>query len=137
MFVVAAVALTLAGCSAAQKVADFVGTVTAPITNPVRDVDIYRVKNTYAATLAIAVNYREYCWSKPYAALMADPAAKPICQRRRDVIRGIQAAQLKASAAIRRAEAFARANPTTTATALVQEAWAAVQDFQRAVPSAP
>lgn len=136
MFIITAVALTLAGCGAAQKVADFVGTVTAPIVNPVREVDIYRVKNTYAATLALAVNYREYCWSKSYAALLADPIAKPICQQRRNVMRNIQVTQSKASAAIRQAEAFIRANPTISAAAIVQAAWAAVQEFRRVVPSA-
>jgi hypothetical protein len=127
-------ALSLAGCGPAAKLGDLVSAVTTPITNPVSTTDIYRVKNVYAATLELAVKYREYCWSKPYEALMADPVGSRLCQSRRQVVRSIQTAQVKAKVAINRADAFVRNNPTFTATTAISEAWTAVREFQNAVP---
>lgn len=127
--IVVALALTLGGC-AGSGVEKFVSAVTTTIKNPVGTVDLYRAKNVYASALEIAVKYRDYCWSKPYAALMADPIARPICQRRRPIVRSLQAADTKAYAAIRSAENFVRNNPTINATSAIGAAWAAVTDFQ-------
>lgn len=129
-----ALALTVGGCSGAAKVADLVSAVTTPIKNPVDRVDIYRVKNVYAATLSLSVDYRAYCWSKPYRALMADPVAKPLCKSRRAVVRKIQSADNKAHFAIRKAERFVQNNPTVTAATVISAAWTAVRQFQNAVP---
>lgn len=123
-------AIGLAGCETINTAGKFFTAATTTINNPVRSVDLYRVKNVYAATLELAVKYRAFCWSKPYAVLMADPVAKPVCQRRRSVVRQMQAADNKATAAIRTAENFVRNNPTLNATSAIGAAWAAVTDFQ-------
>lgn len=130
---IALVALSLGGC-AGTKVGDALHVVTATVANPVGTTDIYRVKNGYAAALALAVEYRRYCWSKPYAALMADPVSKPICEKRRAVVRVAQKARQNASGAIRAAETFVANNPTLNAASVVSAAWQAVTDFQNAVP---
>lgn len=128
-----ALALTLAACGG--KVGEFISAVTTPIVNPVSSVDIYRVKNVYAATLSLAADYRDYCWGRSFRALMADPVAKPVCQRRRAVVRGIQSAAAKAKSAIASAEIFVRDNPTVNAASAITAAWTAVRSFQSAVPS--
>lgn len=127
LFIILAVTLSLGGCANLGKVAEF---VTTGITNPVGAVNIYQAKNVYASALEIAAGYREYCWSRAYAALMADPVAKPICQNRRPIMRTIQDADNKAFAAIQRAENFVRNNPTLNASAVINEALAAVSAFQ-------
>lgn len=127
--------LVLAGCGAGTKVGALVDAVTTTITNPVSAVDIYRVKNTYAATLQLMSDYRTYCWSKPYAALVADPIAKPVCRSRRSVVRAMQTAQLKAGSAVRSAETFVQQHPTLNAATAIAAAWDAVKAFQATVPS--
>lgn len=110
------------------------GLTSPPIVNPITNVDIWRVKNTYAATLQLAKDWRSYCWSKPYASLLADPIAKPVCKDRRNVVRQIQKYQPIAGAAVRRADQFVRNNPTINAAGAIGLAWDAVTDFQRVVP---
>lgn len=136
-FAILAVVLSLGGCAALDPAGKsiFAGgtSLTASITSPIGPVDIYRVKTVYASALEIAVGYREYCWSKPYAVLMADPIAKPVCQSRRRNVRAMQAADIRADAAISTAENFIRNNPTVSAASAVSAAWAAVTDFQGAV----
>lgn len=102
--------------------------------NPISDVDIYRVKNTYAAALELAVEYRSYCWARPYAVLMVDTIARPLCERRRPIMRAIQSAQINAGAAIVEANRFVRDNPTITAASAIDAAWTAVTNFKNAVP---
>lgn len=129
--------LALGGCAAEQKSVLAGGSsITATVANPVGPVDLYRAKNVYSATLKLAVSYREFCWSKPYAALVADPITRPVCQDRRKVVRAMQAADTKANAAIKTAENFVRRNPTLSAVSVVGAAWQAVTDFQAAVPRA-
>jgi hypothetical protein len=118
--------LALGGCL--QTVSDVAKAVTTTITNPVGGKNIYQAKLVYASTLEIAVKYREYCWSKPYDVLLQEPLA--ICKNRRGNVRQMQAARLKASAAIRSAEKFVRENPTLNATSAIGAAWTAVTDFQ-------
>lgn len=125
-------ALGFAGCA---SVGNVVSAVTTTITNPVNEVDIYRAKNVYAGTLELAVEWRTYCWSKPYAALMADPIAAPICQDRRATVRKVQAARPKVAAAIRTAENFVRDNPTVNAGSAVLAMWTAVNDFKSMIPA--
>lgn len=130
--ILCAVALSLGGC-AGTKVGDLLQTVTTTITNPVGVTDIYRVKNAYAAALELVVEYRRYCWSKPYAALMADPVSKPVCERRRAVVRVAQSARRNARGAINAAEIFVANNPTLNAATAIDAAWKAVTDFQNSV----
>lgn len=128
---VALLALGLAGCAQIGQVASL---VTTTITNPVDSVDIYRAKNGYAATLVAVVQWRDYCWSKPYAALMADPAARPVCENRRPRLRAIQNADNRAFASITTADKFVRNNPTLNAATAIRAALQAVTDFQNVVP---
>lgn len=127
------IALSLAGCATGGV--DFFKLATASIDNPISGVDIYRVKNTYAAALELAAEYRRYCWSAPYNTLMADPVGSRICRTRRAVVRTIKRADTKASAAISAADTFVANNPTLSATALIGAAWEAVTSFQKAIPA--
>lgn len=104
------------------------------VTNPVTNLDIYRVKNTYAATLQLAKDWRTYCWSKTYKAIMADPVAKPVCQNRRQTVRQIQKYQPVAGSAVAKADAFVKANPTVSAVSLIGPAWDAVTALQNVIP---
>lgn len=119
----------LGGCPAST------GNIFQSIPNPVTNIDIYRVKNTYAATLQLAKDWRAYCYSKTYAAIMADPVAKPVCQHRRQTVRQIQKYQPLAGAAVRRADEFVKNNPTVNAAGAIGLAWDAVTDLQRVVPT--
>lgn len=131
---VLALTLLVGGCATGSKLDNLIQAVTTTITNPVGATDIYRVKNAYAAALQLVVGYREYCWSRPYAVLMADPISKPICERRRAVVRAAQSARRNARGAINAAEQFVANNPTLNAASAVSAAWQAVTDFQNSVP---
>lgn len=126
-------AFSLAGC-AGTRVGDLLQVATSSVVNPIGATDIYRVKNAYAAALELAVEYRQYCWSKPYDALMADPVSKPVCERRRAVVRFAQSARQNAGGAIAAAENFVAANPTLNASTVIGAAWQAVAAFQNSVP---
>src|SRR5262245_9759086 len=104
-----AVALTLAGC-AGTPAGEILRAASSTYANPVDGTNIYQVKNAYAAALTLVVRYREYCWSKPYAALMADPVSKPICERRREVVRVAQKTRRQARGAIDAADRFIAQN---------------------------
>jgi hypothetical protein len=134
LLLAAALAFTVAlgGCAQVQKVMEV---ATATVTNPVSQTDVYRAKTVYAATLQAVVEYRDYCWSKPYAVLMADPVAAPICQHRRKIVREAQRARPQVAAAIRVAENFVRDNPTLNASAAIAAMWKAVNDFKALVPA--
>lgn len=123
--------LILPSCALIQNATD---AVTQTITNPFGPVDIYRVKNVYAATLELVKDYRQYCWAKPYAALMADPVAAPLCKNRRPIVRAAQAARVKAKSAIVVADNFIRNNPSGNAISYVTAAWSAVNEFKNSVP---
>lgn len=126
------IALALPACAPLTKFAD---TITQTIVNPLGPVDIYRVKNVYAAGLTLAAEYRNYCWSRTYASLMADPVARPLCQNRRPNVRTIQFASGEASKAIRIADNFIRQNPSGNAVTYVTAAWDAVQAFRSTIPA--
>jgi hypothetical protein len=125
------IAVSLAGCSTSQ-VGDFIG---GGIVNPITNVDIYRVKNVYAATLELANRYRSYCYEVSYQQILADPIRRPVCKDRRAVIRQIQRYQPIAGEAVRKADAFVRSNPTVNASGVIGVAWDAVSQFQRVVPT--
>lgn len=130
-------ALLLGGCASLPGPLGTLGKVlTTTVVNPVNETDLYRAQNAYAAALELAVEYRKYCWSAPYATLMADPVAQPICQRRRAVVRAFQNARRNAGAALLAAQNFIANNPTLNAATAVSAAWKAVADFQSAVPVA-
>lgn len=126
--------VALAGCQSGD-VAKFTRAVTTTINNPIGDVDIYRVDNTYAASLELFAEYRRYCWSAPYKTLMADPVASKVCGSRRPVVRALWGAQAKAKAAIITAKKFVANNPTLNAASAIGAAWQAVTDFQSAIPA--
>lgn len=126
--VVISLGVLLGGCPVTT------GNIFQSVQNPITNVDIYRVKNTYAATLQLAKDWRAYCYARPYSVLIADPVAKPICKDRRKVVREIQKYQPIAGIAVRRADQFVRDNPTVNAAGAIGLAWDAVTDFQRVVP---
>ncbi len=134
-----ALALALVSCGPAREVAEFVGkattSLTTTITNPLGPVDIYRVKNAYAASLQLAADYRSYCWSKSYAAIVADPISKVACENRRAIVRAMQRTSSNASGAIRVADKFIRDNPNGNAISYVSSAWDAVQSFRSSIPT--
>lgn len=135
IILVAALTLSLAGCASLPgPLGDIVKAITTTVINPVDQTDIYRVKNAYAATLELAVEYRRYCWSAPYATLMTDPVAQPVCRQRRAVVRAFQKAQRNAGAALVIAQNFIANNPTLDAASAVRAAWQAVADFKNFVP---
>lgn len=127
-------ALTVSACGPGTKVGDLISLATSTVTNPVTAVNVYQVKNGYAAALELAVAYRSYCWSKSYAAILKDPVMKPLCQSRRSAVRSIQKAQLQAHDAIDQAQEFVRLNPTLDASAVIALAVKAVGSFRSAVP---
>jgi len=136
--IIATALLGLSLVSCAPQIAQFekiVSVATSTVTNPISSTDIYRVKNVYAATLQLAVDYRKVCWSGTYAELMADPVIGPVCKSRREVVRRIQSAKAIASIAVRKADAFVKNNPTINASVVINEAWSAVTAFQAVVPS--
>jgi len=127
--------LVLSGCAQVQKAGDILSAATQTIVNPLGSTDIYRVKNAYAAGLQLVVEYRNYCWSKPYAVLMADPIARPICKNRRPIVRAMQRAKGHASNAIRVADNFIRDNPSGNAISYINAAWASVLEFRATIPA--
>ena len=128
-----AITLVLGGC-AGTKVGDLISAATTTIVNPIDSVDIYRVKNTQAVTLELAVQWRRTCWSDSYANLMKNPATKLLCQSRRPTLRAMQGAYAKADLAITQAELFIRNNPTLNAATVLQAAWNAVSAYRNAIP---
>lgn len=126
--------VALAGCQAGDF-AKFTSAVTTTIANPIGDVDIYRIDNTYAASLELFAEYRRYCWSAPYKTLMADPVASHACASRRPTVRALWSAKAKAKAAIITAKKFVANNPTLNAASAISAAWSAVTDFQNAIPA--
>ncbi len=127
-----ALTLVVGGCA---QLRDVVNVATTTIVNPIDSVDVYRAKNVYAATLQVAADWRALCWSKPYAALMADPVTKPLCQNRLSWLRQIQIAKDRASMAVHDATLFIEMNPTLNASAVIKAAWDQVTKFRNAIPA--
>jgi hypothetical protein len=127
-------AFGLAGC-AGTPLEQAVNVLTASVQNPVDNTNIYQVQNTYAAALRLTVEYRRYCWAKPYRDLLVDPITKSICEHRRQVVRTAQKYRKDARLAIDEAEQFITNNPTLNASAVVQAAWRAVQVYQNSIPA--
>lgn len=125
LFVILTLALSLSACQSAGSVGSFFSEVAATVTSPISTIDLYRVKNVYAAADQLAIEYRSYCYSKPYADLMSDPVAQPVCKYRRQVITTFQAKRKIAARAI--------ANAKTDS--LLSVAWSAVSDYKNSVPT--
>jgi len=102
----------------------------APQPNPISGVTLYQVKNVYAIGLQLVVDYRNYCWARPYAVLMADPVAKPLCQNRRANVRAAQSAKVVAKKAVDTATAVGTGS-------YISAAWDAVNIFRSSVPAVP
>ncbi len=126
-----ALAVGVAGCGTLQNLSDKAAGVYTAVTSPRT---IYDVKNAYAAADTLVINYRKYCWSQSYAAILADPIAKSVCQNRHSVVRAAQAARRQASSAIAKAQTFIAQNPTLNASAVISAAWDAVAAFKNNIP---
>jgi len=107
------------------------------IPNPFSTKNIYQTKLVYAATETAADKWRSYCWARPYAVLVSDPVAKPICSNRRPVARAIAKASRYAGDAIAKAQSFIAANPTLDASSLISAADQAVAAFSNVTPPSP
>ena len=128
--------LLLPACTTQQS--GVVGQIlTGTLVNPISSANIYELKNVYAIAAQSAVSYRRYCYARPYAVLMADPIAKPLCANRRDVVRKIQQYKNTAFAAVVAAANFVKANPTLDASVLINTAWSSVTALQNAIPKVP
>lgn len=136
-----AMAFSLAGCLTLdpnqKSVLQGGSSLTASIINPVTSRSPYQARLALNVAAKAANGWARYCWARPYAMLMADPVAKPICQNRRPVRRALLAAGEKADHAIKKAQDFVRANPTVSAVGLIDDAWAAVNDFRSQIPATP
>lgn len=129
------VAAVLAGCGPGTRLGDFIQFATASTANPVSATNIYQAKNGYALALTLADEYRAYCWSAPYKALIADPVARPVCSRRRAVVRAILNYGPKAGSALAQAEKFVNDHPTLDASVVIRAAIDAVAKFRAVVPA--
>lgn len=128
--------LLLPACTTQQS--GVVGQIlTGTLINPISQTNIYELKNVYAIAAQSAVSYRGYCYARPYATLMADPIAGPICKDRRAIVRTIQKYKNTAFAAVVAAANFVKANPTLDATVLINTAWSSVTALQNAIPKVP
>lgn len=132
---VLALTLSLGGCLTLSELGSTIQFATSSVNNPVSATNIYQIKNAYAASAELAVEYRRYCWSAPYANLMADPVASRLCRSRRPVTRAIMAADQKAFFAVSAAENFVTANPTLSAVSVISAAVKAVTDFRNVIPA--
>lgn len=132
--ILCAVALSLGGCAPGTKLGDLLHTVTQTIQNPIGITDAVRIELAYGAAVTLAAEYRKFCWARTYKALMADPVAKPVCERRRAVARIASIQRKNARAALIAAQNFIRDNPTLNAATAISAAWQAVTDFQNAIP---
>lgn len=136
VFLVPFLLLALTGCAKEfDQLKQVVSIATTTIANPVDSRDIYRAKNVYAATLQFASDWREYCWSKPYAVLIASTTDRLICENRRSRLRTIQLSKAKAASALSDAQIFVLNHPTLDATSVVTAMWSAVTNFKNAVPA--
>ncbi len=141
LFAVAALALALGGClsfdSRDTSVLRGGTSVTAPIVNPAKPVNIYQVKLLLATAEDAANEYRGYCYPTApfvsYADIMKDQIKGAICARRRAIVAKLDNADDLAFDAVKKAEAFIAANPKVSAVSLVQSAYAAVVNFQGAI----
>lgn len=122
--------LTLGGCLTLDELGSAFRFATASVANPVSANNIYQARNTYTAVLTVADEWRTYCYSAPYKVLMADPVGKPLCSRRRAVLRQILFYGPKAGTALDQAEAFVANHPTLDASLVIRTAIDAVAKFR-------
>lgn len=129
--------LALAGCGTLDPTGKSIlqgGTsITAAVQNPVTPTNTYQVKLAFNIAVKGGNRWANYCWSKTYAALMADPVGSHVCENRRAMRRALSAAADKANAAIRTADTFIRNNPTISPFSVIDDAWRAVTDYKNLV----
>lgn len=129
-----ALALTLGGCGAAQKLGQVVSGATTQIVNPVTPVNMYQVKNVYAAGQTLVLEYKNKCFGedglKTFAQIQSDAALRTLCAHRVSRWRAMKKADDKAHRAIDAANTFIANNPSGNAISYVQAAWKAVNDFK-------
>lgn len=133
-----AAALTLSACAGGtpKTVTDLFRIGTATIVSPVDSGNIFQIKAAYNVALNAANQWRDTCWSKPYAELMKSAITRTLCSNRRQVLRAIQQNEPKAFAAITAASTFVTNNPTLNASTLISAAWTAFQTYQASIPKA-
>lgn len=126
--------LALGGCQTVPF-GDIISIANAQIANPITATNVYQVKNGYAASLQIAADWRQYCFSMKYRTIMADPIAKPVCSSRRSVVRAIRTYGPVAGKAVQDAETFVAQHPTLDASAVISVAMQAVAKFRAVIPA--
>lgn len=124
----------LGGC-AGTPLGDMISIANAQIANPITATNVYQVKNGYAAALQVAADWRQYCFSMKYRAIMADPIAKPVCSSRRSVVRAIRTYGPVAGKAVQDAESFVAQHPTLDASTVISVAMQAVAKFRAVIPA--
>lgn len=124
----------LGGC-AGTPLGDIISLANAQIANPITATNVYQVKNGYAAALQISADWRQYCFSMKYKVLMEDPIARPVCSKRRAVVRAIKTYGPVAGKAVQDAEAFVAQHPTLDASAVISVAMQAVAKFRAVIPA--
>jgi hypothetical protein len=111
--------------------------ITAKIDNPITSQNPYQARLSLNLAVKAANRWASYCWRRPYTQIMADPIASPICQNRRSVRTSLLATGEKADRLIKRASDFVRDNPKVSAVSLIDDAWAAVNEFRGQIPALP
>jgi hypothetical protein len=132
--VLVASSLLFGGCAGTQ-IGDLISIANAQIANPISATNVYQVKNGYAASLQIAAEWRQYCYSMRYKVILADPIARPVCSSRRAVVRSIKTYGPMAGQAVQDAETFVAQHPTLDASAVISAAMQAVARFRAAIPA--
>lgn len=120
-------ALALPGCAVVEK-------ATQTFTNPVGPVQMYQVKNVYAAGEELALEYKSKCFGadgkKTVAEIRSDAALVVICNHRVSRWNAIRAAENKAYVAVKVADKYIADNPSGNAVTYITAAWKAVNDFK-------
>jgi hypothetical protein len=117
--------ISLAGCASTGGIEGFTRLITTGIANPVTPAALSDVKNAYGIALAAAVAYRE----RPRCTKTHLESVTNLCARRSIVVK-LQQADLKAQAALAKADMFVADNPTLNAGSVIQAASLAVSAFQ-------
>lgn len=128
--VLVAVSVSLGGCMTLDEIGAAFRFSTASAANPVSVVNIYQARNAYGAILTVADEWRTYCYSASYKVLMDNPVSRPVCSRRRAVLRNILKYGPKASQLLDQAEAFVRDHPTLDASLVISAAVDAIAKFR-------
>jgi hypothetical protein len=124
MLAIILLGLSMAGCSTPGG-QGFTRLITAGIANPLTPTALSDVKSAYGIALAAAVAYRE----RPRCTKTHLESVTNLCARRSIVVK-LQQADIKARAALDKADMFIADNPTLNAGSVIQAASLAVSAFQ-------